>query len=91
MPPWPCPAPGEAHGTNSSAAPCQGYDCLLQYVQKDDGMFSWTDTGLRLNGTNDALLPKLHVGTPLDHAVISPPRIIAGNRWITPQLRQLPL
>ena len=31
---------------------------LLQYVQKEDGMFSWTDTGIRLNGTNDAVLPK---------------------------------
>ena len=41
-----------------SPRPTRSHCSLLQYVQKDDGMFSWTDTGLRLNGTNDAVLPK---------------------------------
>ena len=60
-------------------APCQGYDCLLQYVQKDDGMFSWTDTGLRLNGTNDAVLPKNKkswTGYVLN---------VTSQAWLTPQ------
>jgi PhoPQ-activated pathogenicity-related protein len=45
--------------TNATAkdAPCQGYDCLEQYVNKDDGMFSWHDTGLRINGTSHNILP----------------------------------
>ena len=75
------PVPGCANpgAPPASAAPCQGYDCLLQYVQKDDGMFSWTDTGLRLNGTNDALLPKNRVswtGYVLN---------VTSQAWLTPQ------
>ncbi len=29
---------------------CQGFECLKNYVDKDDGAFSWSDTGKRLNG-----------------------------------------
>ena len=30
---------------------CTGFDCLKEYVEKDDGAFEWKDTGKRLNGT----------------------------------------
>ena len=29
---------------------CTGFDCLKEYVEKDDGAFEWKDTGKRLNG-----------------------------------------
>jgi PhoPQ-activated pathogenicity-related protein len=45
--------------TNHTAAdaPCQGYDCLFNYVNKDDGAFEWHDTGRRLNGSSHNILP----------------------------------
>ena len=29
-------------------ADCSGYSCLKEYVDKEDGAYSWTDTGHRL-------------------------------------------
>ena len=42
-------------------------------------MFSWEDTGLRLNGTNDALLPKNKVSWT--GYVIN----VTSQKWLTPQ------
>ena len=50
--------PGCATTNHTAAdAPCQGYDCLLQYVNKEDGAYEWHDTGLRLNGSSDTIFP----------------------------------
>ena len=69
-----------ANSTRTIAdAPCSGFECLKQYVDKDDGIFSWTDTGIRLNGTNGALLPanrKTWVGYVLN---------VTSQKWLTPQ------
>ena len=43
------------------------------------GMFSWEDTGLRLNGTNDAVLPKNKVSWT--GYVIN----VTSQKWLTPQ------
>lgn len=32
------------------SAECEGYDCLKQYVDKDDGMFQWEETGYQFTG-----------------------------------------
>merc|ERR1719234_1746477 len=34
--------------TLASAAPCVGYDCLEEYVFREDGAYSWYDTGHRI-------------------------------------------
>ena len=31
-----------------AGADCSGYSCLKEYVEREDGAYSWTDTGHRL-------------------------------------------
>jgi len=51
--------PGCSSSNKTAAdASCQGYDCLYNYVNKKDDSFTWEDTGLRLYGHNEAILPK---------------------------------
>lgn len=35
---------------STSAASCEGYDCLKQYVDKDDGFYKYEDTGYQFTG-----------------------------------------
>lgn len=34
----------------SKLEPCEGYDCLKNYVEKEDSNYMWSDTGIRLHG-----------------------------------------
>ena len=35
---------------SATDAPCHGYACLKNYVDKPDAAYEWSDTGLRLYG-----------------------------------------
>ena len=39
--------------TSKKEMSCTGFDCLKNYVEKDDGAFEWKDTGKRLNGKHN--------------------------------------
>ena len=75
---------------------CTGFDCLKEYVEKDDGGFEWKDTGKRLNGTVSLLLKpskskytqqRLKTGTTFDTGVKWTGYVlnVTSQKWLTPE------
>ena len=54
---------------------CTGFDCLKEYVEKDDGAFEWKDTGKRLNGTT------FDTGVKWTGYVLN----VTSQKWLTPE------
>ena len=60
---------------SAAGAPCHGYDCLKQYVEKADPTYTWVDTGLRLHGTHPKLSRYNWTGYVLN---------VTSQAWLTP-------
>ena len=58
-------------------ADCEGYDCLKQYVDHDDGMFSWEPLNVTISGKS---LNPLSDATWTGHFVN-----VTSQQWLTPE------
>ena len=54
---------------------CEGYNCLKQYVEKEDLNYSWNDTGIRLHG-----LDPLHFVRWTGYVLN-----FTSQQWLTPE------